>query len=182
MKHSPKLPPLFLVTLLIDFLFDREDGRVTIPPKRRWTAAQLHGVTTLKAIIFLVTAARASNSTVFGIEGKFALNTVQTLRYTRAKPVSKLHETESFLTIKQLPSHSRGFQQFMEPEGSLPRSKGPLLSSVLREKNPNVFKIHLIFSSRLCQDRPSGRFPPGLPTKTLCALLFSNKHHESSWG
>ena len=68
----------------------------------------------------------------------------------------------------------------MEPEGSLPHSQVPatcpyswasMIQSIL--PHPTSWRSFLILSSHPRLGLPSGLFPSGFPTKTLCTPLLS---------
>jgi hypothetical protein len=56
--------------------------------------------------------------------------------------MNRVHGTEPFLRSRQLCSHSRTSQHFMEPEGSLPCSQEPSTSIVLRPPLSKSFINH----------------------------------------
>jgi hypothetical protein len=76
-------------------------------------------------------------------------------------------------------SHSRTYQHFMEPKGSMPCSKepstGPYPESC--ESNPHhpilYLRYILVLSTHLRLGIPRGFFPFGVPTNVLYAFLFS---------
>jgi hypothetical protein len=111
---------------------------------------------------------------VFGIENRSSV--IQT-----APAVTQYylltHGAEPFLRSRQLCTHSRFSQHFMEPEGSIPCSQQP---STGPYPEPYHFNPHhpslsllrsiLILSTHLRLFLPSGLFPSGFPTNILYAI------------
>jgi hypothetical protein len=89
------------------------------------------------------------------------------------------HGAELFLRSRQLCSHSRTSQHFMEPEVSIPCSKGPSTCSHPEpyQSNPHhpilsLIRSILMLSTHLRLGLPSDLFPSGFPTNILHAFLF----------
>jgi hypothetical protein len=85
---------------------------------------------------------------------------------------------EHFLRNRQLCSHPRTSQHFMEPEGSLPCSQEPSTgpypeSDRSSPYHPIFLRSIFILSNHLRLRLPSGIFPSGFPTKILYVFLFS---------
>jgi hypothetical protein len=94
---------------------------------------------------------------------------------------SLTHGAELFLRSRQLCSHSRTSQRFMESGGSLPCSWVSSIQSILTHEISLNFI--LILSTQLRLSLPSGLFPAGFPPISymhssstpfvLCALPIS---------
>jgi hypothetical protein len=101
-------------------------------------------------------------------------------RFPLAEPLHSTHGAEPFLRSCQLCSHSRTFQHFMDPEGSLPSSQEPSTGpypepdrSSPQHPILSLLRSISILSTHLCLGLPSGLFPSELPTNILHAFLFS---------
>jgi hypothetical protein len=83
---------------------------------------------------------------------------------------------EPFLRSRQMCSHSRTSQRFMEPEGSLLCSQEPSTDPYPEPDRSSLYHLILsilILSTHLHLGLPSGLFLSGFPTNILYAVLFS---------
>jgi hypothetical protein len=92
------------------------------------------------------------------------------------------HGAEPFLRSRQLCSHSRTSQHFMEPEASLPCSQDFPLVPILSQINPihtipsYLSKMHFNIVHPPTSWSSCGPFLYGFPTNILCAFHFSPTH------
>jgi hypothetical protein len=93
---------------------------------------------------------------------------------------NSIHGGEPFFRSRQLCSHSRTSQHFMEPEGSLPYSQEPYTSpypepdiSSPYHPHPISLRFILILSTQLRLGLRSGLFLSSFPTNILYVFRFS---------
>jgi hypothetical protein len=89
------------------------------------------------------------------------------------------HGAETFSRGRQLCNHSRTFQHFMEPEGSIPCSQEPYTGPYPEphQYNPHypiLSQIHFNIVHYLSLGIPSGLYQSGFPINILYAFLFSS--------
>jgi hypothetical protein len=89
------------------------------------------------------------------------------------------HGAEPFLRSRQLCSHSRTSQHFMEPEGLLPCSQEPSTGPYPIHNIPSYLRSTLILSTHLRPGLPSGLFPSGFfPFKIRRAMYSIIKFYK----
>jgi hypothetical protein len=133
----------------------------------------LHGAISLEPVFFIVTVLKTSNPTWICFHPKVKGGKTP----TQLGPLLT-HEAEPFLRSRQLCSHSRTSQHFMEPEGSLPCSQAPSTglypnTDQPAPHHPISLRSILILSTHLRLSLPSGLFLAGLPTSILYVFCYS---------